>query len=127
MRRFSTVVVGGMALSGMSMSVVTPPAAAALVPVQNPSHSVRPGSLRCTWVSTIPGMSTSGEISRYRVLVGKLVRGSTVSCTAIILPLAGDMTSVAGEMRSPSTVRLEQSTKTSGELVIGSLEAIAGM
>ncbi|KAK4124451.1 hypothetical protein N657DRAFT_571933, partial [Parathielavia appendiculata] len=42
------VVVGGMAFKGMSMTVVTPPEAAALVPVSKPSHSVRPGSFRCT-------------------------------------------------------------------------------
>src|SRR6266403_4952112 len=46
--RFSTVVVGGIELSGMSTTVVMPPDAAARVPVQKPSHSVRPGSLRCT-------------------------------------------------------------------------------
>jgi hypothetical protein len=36
------------AYSGMSTMVVTPPAAAALVAVQYPSHSVRPGSFTCT-------------------------------------------------------------------------------
>ena len=46
--RFSTVVVGGIELSGMSTTVVTPPDSAALVPVQKPSHSVRPGSFKCT-------------------------------------------------------------------------------
>ncbi len=51
----ATVVVGGTELSGMSMTVVTPPAAAARVAVAKPSHSVRPGSLTCTWVSTRPG------------------------------------------------------------------------
>ena len=45
----------GSLLSGMSTSVVTPPAAAARVAVAKPSHSVRPGSLRCTCVSTMPG------------------------------------------------------------------------
>ena len=39
----ATDVVGGSELSGMSQIVVTPPAAAALVAVANPSHSVRPG------------------------------------------------------------------------------------
>jgi len=46
--RFSTVVVGGIELSGMSTTAVMPPDAAARVPVQKPSQSVRPGSLRCT-------------------------------------------------------------------------------
>ena len=54
----ATVVVGGIELSGMSTSVVTPPAAAARVAVAKPSHSVRPGSLMCTWLSTSPGIST---------------------------------------------------------------------
>ena len=46
--RFSTVVVGGIEFSGISTRVVTPPDRAALVPVQKPSHSVRPGSFKCT-------------------------------------------------------------------------------
>ena len=32
-------------------------------PLANPSHSVRPGSLTCTWVSTSPGISTSSSAS----------------------------------------------------------------
>jgi len=44
--------------------VVTPPAAAALVAVQYPSHSVRPGSFTCTWESTKPGMITRFPTSR---------------------------------------------------------------
>ncbi|CAB4816592.1 unannotated protein [freshwater metagenome] len=47
-----------MLLSGISITVVTPPAAAALVAVANPSHGVRPGSFICTCVSTTPGMRT---------------------------------------------------------------------
>ena len=47
----------------MSTIVVTPPAAAARVADANPSHSVRPGSLTCTWVSTSPGSSTSSSAS----------------------------------------------------------------
>ena len=39
----------------MSTIVVTPPATAARVAVAKPSHSVRPGSLTCTWLSTRPG------------------------------------------------------------------------
>lgn len=42
--------VGGIELSGMSMSVVMPPEMAASVPVRNPSHAVRPGWFRWTWV-----------------------------------------------------------------------------
>jgi hypothetical protein len=57
--RAATSSVGGSELSGMSTIVVTPPAAAARVAVAKPSHSVRPGSLTCTWVSTRPGSSTS--------------------------------------------------------------------
>jgi hypothetical protein len=53
------VVVGGTELSGMSISVVTPPAAAARVALAKPSHSVRPGSLTWTWVSTRPGRRIS--------------------------------------------------------------------
>jgi hypothetical protein len=59
----ATSTVGGMLLSGMSTMVVTPPDAAALVAVSNPSHSVRPGSLTCTCESTRPGSSTSSVSS----------------------------------------------------------------
>ena len=45
----------------MSTIVVTPPATAARVAVAKPSHSVRPGSLTCTWLSTRPGSSTSSS------------------------------------------------------------------
>jgi len=45
-------------------SAVMPPAAAARVAVSNPSHSVRPGSLTWTCVSTIPGEITrSGTLN----------------------------------------------------------------
>ena len=47
---------GGMLLSGMSMIVVTPPAAAALVALtRSPPTRCGPGSLTCTWASTRPG------------------------------------------------------------------------
>ena len=58
-----SVVVAGTLLSGMSTIVVMPPAAAALVAVSKPSHSVRPGSFTCTWVSTRPGMTTRSPTS----------------------------------------------------------------
>src|SRR6185503_7304106 len=54
----ASVVVGGIELSGISTSVVTPPAAAASVALRKPSHSVRPGALMCTCVSTSPGITT---------------------------------------------------------------------
>ncbi len=57
------VVVGGEALSGMSTSVVTPPAAAARVAVSKPSQCERPGSLMSTWVSTRPGRRTPSPAS----------------------------------------------------------------
>src|SRR5438093_10348648 len=47
----------------MSTIVVTPPAAAALVAVSKPSHSVRPGSLTWTCESTIPGDTTRSPAS----------------------------------------------------------------
>src|SRR3954453_4761152 len=59
-----TLVVAGTLFSGMSTIVVIPPAAAAAVAVANPSHSVRPGSLTCTCVSTSPGMITKSPASR---------------------------------------------------------------
>src|SRR6266498_3437255 len=40
----AAVVVGGCALSGISRTVVTPPAAAPRVPASHPSQSARPGS-----------------------------------------------------------------------------------
>lgn len=48
LRNASTVSVGGTELSGMSNTVVMPPAAAARVAHAKPSHAVRPGSLICT-------------------------------------------------------------------------------
>ena len=55
----SAVVVTGSQFNGMSMTVVIPPAIAAWVAVKNPSHSVLPGSLMCTWLSTKPAITTS--------------------------------------------------------------------
>ena len=49
--------VGGLVL-GISNKEVTPPRTAALLPLSKSSASVEPGSLKCTWVSMIPGKTT---------------------------------------------------------------------
>src|SRR5213593_2338888 len=54
-RSASSSTVGGSEFSGMSASVVTPPAAAPRVAALQPSHSSRPGSLTCACASTTPG------------------------------------------------------------------------
>jgi hypothetical protein len=82
--RASGVVVGGTLLSGMSTIVVTPPAAAAAVALAKPSHSVRPGSLTCTWLSTTPGISTSSGANRTSERASTGASGS--SSTAEIRP-----------------------------------------
>ena len=92
----STVVVTGMLLSGISSTVVTPPAAAAAVPVAKPSHSVRPGSLRCTCESTSPGISTRSSASTNEAVLSNRVMlemRPSVTCT------------VAGSNREPVNTR----------------------
>ena len=67
------MVVGGIELSGMSTTVVIPPDAAARVPVQKPSQSVRPGSLRCTCALPVERMRAGGRVGvRQRVIDGDL-------------------------------------------------------
>src|SRR5216684_1725745 len=58
----STSFVGG-ALLGMSKTVVTPPAAAAAVPLRKPSLYVAPGSRMWTWTSITPGRTKRPEAS----------------------------------------------------------------
>ena len=118
----STVVVGGMELRGMSTIAVTPPATAARVALAKPSHSVRPGSLTCTWLSTRPGRSTSSS-ARVTAVAGAssnpvtaVMRPSSLCTAAGPLaagqhhppgpddqPHAGTRTTVRGS--SPSTAR----------------------
>ena len=74
---------GGREFSGISMIVVTPPAAAARVAVANPSHSVRPGSLTWTWVSTRPGSSTWSSV---RLIVRSPTRPAPGSAITLIRP-----------------------------------------
>ncbi len=76
------MVVAGMLFRGMSTRVVTPPAAAARVAVANPSHSVRPGSLMWTCVSTIPGMRTESPQS----ITGTPDGASSIGPTRSIFP-----------------------------------------
>ena len=66
----------GVEFSGMSTAQVTPPTASAAVPVAMPSHSVRPGSLRCTCGSTPPGSTCRpGRVDRLgRVAAGPPAR-----------------------------------------------------
>ncbi len=71
-----------MLLSGMSTTVVTPPAAAERVAVAKPSHSVRPGSFMWTWASTIPGMITRSPKSS----IGAPAGTSSHSPTLVIFP-----------------------------------------
>ncbi len=106
-RRWSTVVVGGRELRGMSTRVVMPPAAAARVAVQKPSHSVRPGSLTWTWVSTRPGSRTSSPRSSRRAPSGT---GASWGRTAVIVPRA----TATDAARGPSGVmtRVERSTSS---------------
>ena len=77
----STVVVGGMLLSGISTIVVTPPAAAARVACSKPSHSARPGSLTCTCVSTSPGRTTCAPTSSSRIPTGRSLCAPTETMT----------------------------------------------
>ena len=46
---------GGSELNGISKNIVPPPAASAAEPVAIPSQSARPGSLKCTCASRMPG------------------------------------------------------------------------
>lgn len=55
-RTASAVSAGGLVL-GMSSTVVTPPATAALLPCSQSSLYVRPGVRKCTWESMRPGMT----------------------------------------------------------------------
>src|SRR6185437_873556 len=104
--RFSTVVVGGMLFSGMSTSVVTPPAAAARVAVANPSQSVRPGSLMWTCASTIPGETMSSPASTSGTEGGT----SSKPATATMTPPATWI--VAGRIAPPLTTRRPLTTRS---------------
>src|ERR1700689_4090285 len=102
----ATDTVGGSEFSGMSPPVVTPPAAAARVAVTNPSHSARPGSLTCTWVSTRPGSSARSPRSTSRP-------ASSASPYPATVAMADPLTATAaGRVPSGSTVRRDRSTRS---------------
>src|SRR5580700_2542811 len=99
----SGVTVAGTLSSGMSTKVVTPPAAAALVAVAKPSHSVLPGSHRCTWGSMRPGSTTTSEPSSSTVrAVAGLSTGWRTSMRPLRTPMAR---ACSGSPRSPDTTR----------------------
>ena len=64
--------VQGAEFSGMSKNSVPPAAANARLPVSAPSHSVRPGSLKCTWTSMTPG-----RMANVRASISRLPPGSS--------------------------------------------------
>jgi hypothetical protein len=98
------VVVAGMELSGMSRIVVTPPAAAARVADAKPSHSVRPGSLTWTCVSTRPGIRTS---SSRRVMICGFETALRASSTTGLVGSPGNGFETA--LRASSTTGLVDS------------------
>lgn len=79
------------------MTVVTPPDAAARVPVAKPSHSVRPGSFKWTWASTRPGSRSLEPWLTYVVDEGKEVEGRTAGTMETIFPVVEERDIVAGE------------------------------
>ena len=99
----ATVVVAGMLFSGMSTSVVMPPAAAARVAVSNPSQSARPGSLMCTWRVDQARQHDGGP----RIDLADAGRCLSAECRTPIAddPPVASMWIVAGRMPSGNTTR----------------------
>ena len=97
----ATVVVAGTLLSGMSTIVVTPPAAAARVAVSKPSHSVRPGSLTWTCVSTMPGKTTRSPHSTISAPGGVVVVAADRD-DAAVLDVHGRRPFAAGKHDAPA-------------------------
>ncbi|MBK6404685.1 MAG: hypothetical protein IPF66_06405 [Holophagales bacterium] len=71
--RLEAVVTGGSDVQGMSTTVVTPPAAAARVPVSNVSRCVNPGSSKWTCPSIAPGSTSRPP----RLAISTSPRGSS--------------------------------------------------
>src|SRR5450432_3159984 len=93
--RFSSNSLGptvhGEELSGMSKKVAPPPAASAWLPVAAPSHSARPGWLKCTWTSISPGSTVRPRASISSPLPGNsraisTMRPSSTARSAAMTP-----------------------------------------
>src|SRR3954454_21071841 len=109
-----TSTVGGIEFSGMSTIVVTPPAAAARVALSNPSHSVRPGSLTCTWLSTSPGSSTSSSAS---VTTETAAGTSSYAVKAAIRP--AETPTQTGAWRPSTTTRRARTARSRSAATVG--------
>ena len=90
----------------MSTKVVVPPAAAARVAVAKPSHSVRPGSFRWTWVSTTPGSTASSPTSSSAAPAGTSAHGATAAMRPPATWIA------AGATCPPATTRRDRITRS---------------
>lgn len=93
----------------MSTRVVMPPAAAARGGPEA-LHSVRPGSLTCTWVSTSPGSRTSSPKSSRRAPGGT---SASYGSTAAIRPSA--TATVAARVPSGVMTRVERNTSSTSD------------
>ena len=98
--------VRGRLLRGMSPKVVPPPATRARLPVDNPSQSARPGSLKWTCVSTAPGKACRPVASNSAVPAGATRPGAT----AVIVPSSARMSATAAPS-GPTTVAPRKSIR----------------
>ena len=97
------------------MIVVTPPAAAARVADAKPSHSVRPGSLTCTWVSTSPGSSTSSS-ARSTIVAPSRAGRRTARPRRSVRPLTATVQAIS----APSTIARRARTVRSRSVPVAS-------
>jgi hypothetical protein len=83
------------------------------VAVSKPSHSVRPGSLMWTWVSTRPGISTSSSPSTTSSVASRSeAKGSIRTTRPSFTPIA--------RSTSPTTVITRGARKTTSSIVASS-------
>ena len=103
-------------------TMVKPPLAAAAAPVYMSSLYVNPGSLKCTWVSTSPGATTSPVAS----IISRLFFSASLSVSVIwapvfiIIPLSIRTSIILSVLLTASTTRpfLISSIYTSINLII---------